>query len=135
MADRPESLESVGRVSNGRQPRLMSCDECPLWTRSPLLLSLPFFSSRFLSSRISLSLSLSLFLSFFFSCTSLRRLTHAGFFAFVRILNVFQLRPISVPYFRSDASSIVKFSSCLRIEWIELYSDTVVDGSISISND
>ena len=28
MADRPGSLESVGRVSNGRQPRLMSCDEC-----------------------------------------------------------------------------------------------------------
>lgn len=35
MADRPGSLESVGRVSNGRHPRLMSCDECPRWTRSP----------------------------------------------------------------------------------------------------
>ena len=48
MADRPgESLESVGRASNGRQPRLMSCDECPRWTRSsPSLL----FSSLLISS-------------------------------------------------------------------------------------
>lgn len=45
MADRPESLESVGRVSNRRHPRLMSCDECPRWTRSPSPSSPSPFSS------------------------------------------------------------------------------------------
>lgn len=78
MADRPESLESVGRVSNGRQPRLMSCDECPCWTRSPLFLSL--FPSRFLSSRTFLS-------SFLVSLRSPRS-AHAGFFSFIRILHL-----------------------------------------------
>lgn len=57
IADRAESLESAGR-----QPRLMSCDECPRWTRSPLSpspsFSLPVSS---LHGRLSLSLSLSPF--------------------------------------------------------------------------
>lgn len=58
MADRPESLESVGRVSNGRHPRLMSCDECPRWTRSPS--SSSSFSSPSSPSAFSLSSSFSL---------------------------------------------------------------------------
>lgn len=56
IADRAESLESAGR-----QPRLMSCDECPRWTRSPLSPS-PSFSYQFpLFTDVSLSLSLSPF--------------------------------------------------------------------------
>lgn len=61
MADRPGSLESVARVSNGRHPRLMSCDECPRWTRSPssssLLLLCSPTSSYFSSPRFYVPLS------------------------------------------------------------------------------
>lgn len=65
MADRPGSLESVGRVSNGRHPRLMSCDECPRWTRSPSSSSSSsscppassFLCSSFFRTRVSLSRS------------------------------------------------------------------------------
>lgn len=79
IADRAESLESAGR-----QPRLMSCDECPRWTRSPLSpspsFSLPVSS---LHGRLSLSFSLPFPSSFAGDSSSFARILRVARFRFV----------------------------------------------------